>query len=120
VRAPGTEFSLKDIKPKDLLPLWAGFPPTVSRELLFAIPKFLAFDVISKGLIGFINSEAGAGALPIQVGVGTEGLLISAISGAVAGLAGATVSQYVEFCACATRCLLEYLQYRLPFFSFIS
>lgn len=90
--APGTEFSFKDLKPKDLLPLWAGFPPTVSRELLFAIPKFLAFDVISKGLIGFINSEAGAGALPIQVGVGTEGLLISAISGAVAGLAGATVS----------------------------
>jgi hypothetical protein len=91
-RAPGTELSLYDLKPKDLLPLWAGFPPTVSRELLFAIPKFLAFDIISKGLIGFINSEAGSGALPIQVGVGTEGLLISAISGAVAGLAGATVS----------------------------
>ena len=91
-RAPGTELSLKDLKPKDLFPLWAGFPPTVTRELLFAIPKFLAFDVISKALIGFINSEAGSGALPIQVGVGTEGLLISAISGAVAGLAGATVS----------------------------
>lgn len=85
-------FNLKDVNPKDLLPLWAGFPPTASRELAFAIPKFLAFDLISNAIVGFINSQAGPGSLPIQVGIGTAGLLISAISGAVAGIAGALVS----------------------------
>jgi hypothetical protein len=88
----GSGFSLSDVKPKDLLPLWAGFPPTATRELAFAIPKFLAFDALAKTITGFINAQAGPGSLPIQVGVGTTGLLISAISGAVAGIAGALVS----------------------------
>jgi hypothetical protein len=87
-----SDFSLKDIKAKDLLPLFAGFPPTVSRELAFAIPKFLVFDIISKAITGFINGSADPGSLPIQVGVGTEGLTISAFSGALAGIAGAIVS----------------------------
>jgi hypothetical protein len=78
--------------PKSLLPLWAGFQPTVSRELAFAIPKFLAFDVIAKTIVAYVNSQAGPGALPIQVGIGTTGLIISAFSGAIAGLAGALVS----------------------------
>ena len=86
------DFSLKTLKPKDLLPLFAGFPPTASRELAFAIPKFLAFDVLAKAITGFINAQAGPGSLPIQVGVGTAGLLVSAISGALAGIAGAIVS----------------------------
>jgi hypothetical protein len=74
------------------VPLWAGFGPTASRELAFAIPKFLAFDIIAKAITGLINSQMGQGALPIQVGIGGEGLAISAISGAFAGLAGAIVS----------------------------
>ena len=86
------DFSLKDIQAKDLLPLFAGFAPTASRELAFAIPKFLAFDIIAKTIVGFINESAGPGSLPVQVGVGSEGLAISAISGALAGIAGAIVS----------------------------
>jgi hypothetical protein len=85
-------FSLRDIKPKDLLPLSVGFPPTASRELAFAVPKFLVFDALAKTITGFIHSQAGPGALPIQVGVGTTGLVISAISSAVAGLAGTLIS----------------------------
>eukprot|EP00980_Cylindrotheca_fusiformis_P004831 scaffold1034_cov127-Cylindrotheca_fusiformis.AAC.12 len=85
-------FSIKSTQPKDLLPLFAGFPPTASRELAFAIPKFLAFDIIAKAITGLINANADPGSLPIQVGVGAEGLIISAFSGAIAGIAGAFVS----------------------------
>jgi hypothetical protein len=87
-----TEFNLKDLDPQDLLPLWAGFPPTASRELAFAIPKFLVFDVLAKTITTFFNAQAGPGSLPIQVGVGTTGLAISAVAGAFAGIAGALVS----------------------------
>ncbi|CAJ1945197.1 unnamed protein product [Cylindrotheca closterium] len=86
-----------DLNARDLLPLFAGFPPTASRELAFAIPKFLAFDVISKSFTEFVNANAGAGSLPVQVGVGTEGLLISAFAGALAGIAGAIVSHPADF-----------------------
>jgi len=84
--------SLLSIAADDLLPLWGGFPPTLSRELPFAIAKFLAFDLIANALVSAVNSHAGEGALPVQVGAGTVGLAISAISGAVAGIAGAVVS----------------------------
>uniref|UniRef100_A0A7R9WSV6 ADP,ATP carrier protein n=1 Tax=Craspedostauros australis TaxID=1486917 RepID=A0A7R9WSV6_9STRA len=77
---------------KDLLPLWAGFGPTASRELAFAIPKFLAFDIFARLLAGFANAQADSGALPVQVGVGTEGLIISALAGSLAGVAGGIVS----------------------------
>ena len=77
---------------KDLLPLWGGFAPTLSRELPFAIAKFLAFDLIASAIVGVVNSQAGEGALPVQVGAGTVGLAISAFSGAIAGIAGAIVS----------------------------
>ena len=87
-----SDLDLKALDLKDFVPLWAGFGPTASRELLFAIPKFLAFDIIAKAITGIINSQMGQGALPIQVGIGAEGLAISAISGAFAGLAGAVVS----------------------------
>lgn len=86
------DLDLKSLDPRDYLPLWAGFGPTTSRELAFAIPKFLAFDIIAKGIAGLINSQIGQGALPIQVGVGGAGLAISAFSGACAGIAGAIVS----------------------------
>jgi hypothetical protein len=86
------EFVLTDLNPRDVFPLWAGFAPTCSRELAFAIPKFLVFDVFAKGISGFVNSQVGSGALPVQVGVGTEGLVISAVAGAFAGIAGGLVS----------------------------
>lgn len=86
------EFDFKSLAPKDYLPLWAGFGPTTSRELAFAIPKFLVFDIIAKFITGLINSQLGQGALPIQVGVGGAGLAVSAFSGACAGIAGAIVS----------------------------
>lgn len=80
------------MNPRDLLPLWAGFAPTLARELPFAVVKFLTFDLISKLFVGFLNTQAGEGALPIQVGVGSEGLVISAAAGALAGITGAFVS----------------------------
>lgn len=84
--------SFLSIAAEDLLPLWGGFPPTLSRELPFAIAKFLAFDLIANAIVGVVNAQAGEGALPVQVGAGTVGLAISAISGAIAGIAGAVVS----------------------------
>jgi hypothetical protein len=78
--------------PKDLLPLWNGFFPTVSRELPFAVTKFLVFDVLAREITNLANSKLSEGAIPVQVGVGTAGLAISAISGAFAGVAGAFVS----------------------------
>lgn len=87
------DFDLKKLKPRDLLPLWAGFAPTVSRELPFAIAKFVTFDVIATTAVAWINTQASQdGSLPVQVGVGTIGLSISAIAGAFAGIAGAFVS----------------------------
>jgi hypothetical protein len=80
------------LNPQDLLPLWSGFAPTLSRELPFAVTKFLTFDVIANMAVGFLNARSGEGALPVQVGVGPEGLVISAASGAFAGIAAALVS----------------------------
>jgi hypothetical protein len=87
-----TEFDIWKLSPKDVLPLWAGFAPTLSRELPFAVTKFLAFDVIANMVVDFLNARSGEGALPVQVGVGSEGLVISAASGALAGIAAALVS----------------------------
>lgn len=86
------EFDLRSLKPRDLLPLWSGFNPILSRELPFAIAKFLTFDLIAKTVVALLNSQATEGALPVQVGVGPIGLTISAAAGAVAGIAGAFVS----------------------------
>ena len=80
------------LKPQDLLPLWSGFAPTVSRELPFAVIKFLVFDILAKQLTILANAQLGEGAIPVQSGVGTTGLAISAIAGAVAGVAGAIIS----------------------------
>lgn len=80
------------LQPRDLLPLWSGFAPTLSRELPFALAKFVTFDVLAKVMVQFFNSQATEGALPIQVGVGPTGLAISAAAGALAGIAGAVVS----------------------------
>jgi len=63
----------------------------VSRELPFAVAKFYAFDVIARLIISFINMQPQV-TEPVQVGVGAIGLTVSAISGAIAGLAGAFVS----------------------------
>jgi hypothetical protein len=80
------------LKPRDVLPLWSGFAPTLSRELPFAVTKFLTFDIVATFVVNFLNARSGQGALPVQVGVGPEGLVISAASGALAGIAGALVS----------------------------
>lgn len=87
-----TEFNLLQLNPRDLLPLWSGFAPTLSRELPFAVTKFLVFDIISNIVVNLLNSRAGEGALPVQVGVGPVGLVVSASAGALAGIAGALVS----------------------------
>ena len=88
----GNDFDLRRLKPRDVLPLWSGFAPILSRELPFAIAKFLTFDLIAKTVVVFLNSQASEGALPVQIGVGPIGLAVSAGAGAIAGIAGAFVS----------------------------
>eukprot|EP00977_Amphora_coffeiformis_P006272 scaffold1351_cov176-Amphora_coffeaeformis.AAC.6 len=86
-------FDLKHLRePRDWLPLWSGFAPILSRELPFAVVKFLTFDTIATATITFINNQIGDGALPVQIGVGPLGLGVSAGAGAIAGIAGAIVS----------------------------
>jgi len=86
------ELDLLKLKPSDVIPLWSGFAPTVSRELPFAVTKFLAFDIVAKALLDLVNAGLDEGALPVQVGTGSTGLAVSAIAGAFAGVAGAVVS----------------------------
>jgi len=85
------DFRLQDINKDDLKPLFSGFAPIVSRELPFAITKFLVFDLLAKAIMSLLNSQ-GSFADPVQVGVGPIGLAVSAIAGAVAGIAGAVIS----------------------------
>ena len=87
----GDKFKLKDIKKDDLKPLFSGFAPIVSRELPFAITKFLVFDLLAKTIMALLNSQ-GNFVEPVQVGVGPTGLAVSAVAGAVAGIAGAIIS----------------------------
>lgn len=81
------------IEVDDIKPLWLSFNAIVSRELPFAVTKFLVFDITAGSISNLINSsnilEDGS---KIQVGVGALGLLLSAFSGAMAGIAGAFVS----------------------------
>ena len=71
---------------EDIKPLWLSFNPIVSRELPFAVTKFLVFDLAAGTISDFINSSNMLGdGNKIQVGVGTLGLLLSAFSGALAG-----------------------------------
>jgi hypothetical protein len=77
----------------DIKPFWSSFYPIVSRELPFAVTKFLVFDLAAGNIADFINNSNMMGSdTKIQVGVGTAGLLLSAFSGALAGIAGAFVS----------------------------
>lgn len=85
------ELGLWDVDISDLKSLFSGFSPIVSRELPFAVVKFLAFDLIATSTLALINSQPQI-IEPIQVGVGPVGLAISAGSGAIAGLFGALVS----------------------------
>lgn len=85
------EFSLKSIKKDDIPPLFSGFIPIVSRELPFAVTKFLVFDLMASAFVTIINSQPQISE-PVQVGAGAIGLLISAGAGAVAGIAGAVIS----------------------------
>jgi hypothetical protein len=57
------------------------------------VTKFLVFDLAAGNIADFINNSNMMGSdTKIQVGVGTAGLLLSAFSGALAGIAGAFVS----------------------------
>lgn len=84
-------FKFSNISKDDISPLFSGFLPIVSRELPFAVIKFLTFDLVASSLITLINSQSQV-IEPVQVGTGGIGLTISAVSGAIAGLAGAFVS----------------------------
>lgn len=79
-------FDFKSLQLKDISPLWSGFAPILSRELPFAIAKFLVFDVLATTAVAFLNSQNAEGSLPIQIGVGPSGLAVSAFSGAFAGI----------------------------------
>lgn len=75
-----TGMQLEDIKP-----LWSSFGPIVSRELPFAVTKFLVFDLAAGTISDLINNSNVLGDNEIQVGVGGFGLLLSAFAGALAG-----------------------------------
>ena len=85
------DFKFTDITKDDIPPLFSGFLPIVSRELPFAVVKFLAFDLVASTIISVINSQPQI-IEPVQVGAGTIGLAVSAAAGSIAGLAGAFVS----------------------------
>eukprot|EP00594_Rhizosolenia_setigera_P002136 CAMPEP_0178947006 /NCGR_PEP_ID=MMETSP0789-20121207/4599_1 /TAXON_ID=3005 /ORGANISM="Rhizosolenia setigera, Strain CCMP 1694" /LENGTH=1005 /DNA_ID=CAMNT_0020627057 /DNA_START=427 /DNA_END=3444 /DNA_ORIENTATION=+ len=94
---PINEIILEKIQ--TISPLWGGFSAVVSRELPFAVAKFLVFDLVANAIVYLANNNlvssaasGGAGGESIQVGVGTIGLAISAFAGALAGIAGAFVS----------------------------
>jgi len=72
---------------EDITPLWSSFSPIVSRELPFAVTKFLVFDLAAGNISNLINSSNLLGeGNEIQVGVGGLGLLLSAFAGALAGM----------------------------------
>jgi len=84
-------ISLKNISKDDISALFSGFYPIVSRELPFAVVKFLIFDLVASFTLAAINAQPLI-IEPIQVGVGTIGLGVSAGAGAIAGIFGAFVS----------------------------
>jgi hypothetical protein len=84
-------IGLKDIKKDDIKPLFSGFYPIVSRELPFAVVKFLVFDLVSSSFASIINAQAQV-VEPVQVGIGPVGLALSASAGAIAGITGAFIS----------------------------
>jgi mRNA-degrading endonuclease HigB of HigAB toxin-antitoxin module len=84
-------FKPTDISKDDIEPLFSGFLPILSRELPFAVVKFFVFDLLSSSMCTFINAQPQV-IDPVEVGVGSVGLIVSAFSGAIAGLAGAIVS----------------------------
>ncbi len=74
------------IQIEDIKPLWSSFLPIISRELPFALTKFLVFDLASRTIADLINGSSLLGDEEIKVGVGGTGLVISAFSGGLAGL----------------------------------
>ena len=75
----------KGMQLEDLKPLWSSFTPIASRELPFALTKFLVFDLASDSIADLINGSNLMGDDEIHVGVGGLGLLLSAFAGALAG-----------------------------------
>mmetsp|Transcript_47314 Transcript_47314/g.56902 ORF Transcript_47314/g.56902 Transcript_47314/m.56902 type:complete len:636 (-) Transcript_47314:689-2596(-) len=84
------QFRFSDLTKEDLPPLWKAFPPIASRELPFAVTKFLAFDLVADLIINLLSTQEAIE--PVQIGVGPNGLAVSAVAGAVAGVIGAVVS----------------------------
>jgi len=74
------------LKKEDLLPLWGPLGTIISRELPFAIVKFAVFGAIASAVNDLLGPTG------VQVGVGKLGLAASALSGAIAGVAAATIS----------------------------
>ena len=88
--ASASSLSASAVFPKgmpleDIKPLWSSFIPIASRELPFALTKFLVFDLASQSIADFINGSNLLGDGEIQVGVGGLGLFLSAFAGALAG-----------------------------------
>lgn len=69
----------------DIPPLYSSFTPVVTRELPFAVSKFLAFDLFSQLICTLLPMD-------VQVGVGPLGLTVSAFAGALSGVVGAAIS----------------------------
>lgn len=64
--------------------LWDGFPPLLVRQVLFGMMKFLVFDSAATAIFAAFPS--------LRAAVATS-LAVSLVSGAIAGVASAVVSQ---------------------------
>eukprot|EP00519_Triparma_laevis_P007880 CAMPEP_0182495354 /NCGR_PEP_ID=MMETSP1321-20130603/4149_1 /TAXON_ID=91990 /ORGANISM="Bolidomonas sp., Strain RCC1657" /LENGTH=766 /DNA_ID=CAMNT_0024698705 /DNA_START=616 /DNA_END=2912 /DNA_ORIENTATION=+ len=69
------------------VPFWGSTNAIISRELPFALGKFGAFEVF----IALFDATLGE-KYNIKVGIGNNGLLLSAVAGACAGVVAAVIS----------------------------
>jgi len=72
---------------KNIIPLWGSYYPILCRELQFAVTKFGAFDLT----VALFDRVIG-NAIGVKVGLGNDGLFLSAIAGALSGVAAAFIS----------------------------
>ena len=80
----GGSIALRIVEDEGWQALYAGLPPLLVRQVLFGMMKFLVFDTFAE-FVYATSADLGAGTPPT--------LLVSLLSGAVAGIASTIVSQ---------------------------
>ena len=80
----GGTIAMRIVEDEGWQALYAGLPPLLVRQVLFGMMKFLVFDTFAE-FVYATSADLGAGTPPT--------LLVSLLSGAVAGIASTIVSQ---------------------------